>query len=62
MKSIAIGIVAAILKALIGVASPILRTAIADFIHKLEDKAAATPNTFDDALVKLLIDLLKVDD
>lgn len=61
MKSLAIGIVAAIVKALIAVASPILRQAIADFVNNLEEKAAATPNTFDDALVKLLGDLLKVD-
>lgn len=46
-----------ILKTIIPIISPELKTAIDDFITELAVKAAKTPNKFDDLLVMLLKDI-----
>jgi len=56
------GTVGKVLRPILDAISPTIRAMLVKFISELKEKAEATPNEADDALVELLIDLFKITD
>jgi len=54
--------VGAMIGPLLKAVSPTIRSTIVEMVVKLQKKAQATPNRFDDWFVELLADLLGIDD
>jgi len=56
------GTVGKVLRPILDAISPTIRAMLVKFISELKEKAEATPNEADDALVELLIYLFKITD
>lgn len=62
MKAALLLISAVVLKAAMRAASPVIRDFVKDKLNELKERAAETPNKFDDILAETLYDVIIGDD
>ena len=55
------GLLVMVLMGVIGVATPEIKKLLEEFILRLWEKAKATPNPFDNMLVKIIAGILDID-